>query len=55
MQNLIPRQSSIISVKSDYLENWKLWRGPITIKFNIFCWISAHVSYLAMSAKGLRS
>ena len=33
------------------LKNWKLWRAPITTKFNFFCWNFAHVSYL-MSTKG---
>ena len=34
------------------LKNWKLWRAPTTIKFNIFCWILAHVYYLTTSTKG---
>ena len=34
------------------LKNWKFWRGPTTITFNIFCWNFAHVSYLTMSTKG---
>ena len=34
------------------LKNWKLWRAPTTIKFNIFWWNFAHVSYLTMSTKG---
>ena len=34
------------------LKNWKLRRFPTTIKFIIFCWNFAHVSYLAMSTKG---
>ena len=34
------------------LKNWELWRAPTTIKFNIFCWNFAHVSYLTMPTKG---
>ena len=34
------------------LKNWKLWQAPTTIKFNIFCWDFARVSYLTMSTKG---
>ena len=34
------------------LKNWKLWRTRTTLKFNIFCWNFAHVSYLTMSTKG---
>ena len=34
------------------LKNWKFWRAPTTIEFNIFCWTFAHVSYLRMSTKG---
>ena len=34
------------------LKNWKIWRAPATIDFNIFCWNFAHVSYLPMSTKG---
>ena len=34
------------------LKNWKLWRAPTTIKFDIFCWNFAHVFYLTMSTKG---
>ena len=33
------------------LKNRKLWGAPTTIKFNIFCWNFAHVSYLTMSTK----
>ena len=32
-----------------WLKNWKLWRAPTTIEFNIFCWNSAHVSYWPVS------
>ena len=42
---LFPRNQAIC------LRNWKLWRAPISTKFNIFCWNFAHVSYLTMSAK----
>ena len=54
MQNPIPklRETSSISEKPGYLsKNWKLWRAPTTVEFNIFCWNLAHVSYLTMSAK----
>ena len=34
------------------LKNQKLWWAPTTIKFNIFCWNFAHVSYLTVSTKG---
>ena len=34
------------------LKNLKLWRTQTTVKFNIFCWNFAHVSYLMMSIKG---
>ena len=34
------------------LKIWKLWRIPTIIKFIIFCWNVAHVSYLTMSTKG---
>ena len=34
-----------------FQENWKLWRGPTTIEFNIFCRNFAHVSVLPMSTK----
>ena len=34
------------------LKNWKLWQAPTTVKFSIFCWNFAHVSYLMMSTKG---
>ena len=33
------------------LKNWKLWRDPTPMKFNIFCWKFAHISYLPMSTK----
>ena len=33
------------------LKNWKLWRVPTTIEFNIVCWSFAHVSVLPMSTK----
>ena len=33
------------------LKNWKLWRAPTTIEFNIFCWNFTHVFYLVMSTK----
>ena len=39
MQNPIPklRQTSVISEKPWFcLKNWKLWRTPTTIEFNIF-------------------
>ena len=52
MQNPVPEfwQGSIISEKPGYLsEKWKLWwRAPTTIKFNIFGWTFAYVSYLKM-------
>ena len=34
------------------LKNWKLWWASTTLKFNIFCWNFAHVSYLPISTKG---
>ena len=34
------------------LKNWKLWRAPTTVKFNIFSWNFADISYLTMSTKG---
>ena len=43
---LFPRNQAI------YLKNWKLWRAPTTIEFNIFYWIFAHFSYLTVSTKG---
>ena len=50
MQNF--RQSSIVSEKQGILsKNWKFWRPPTTIEFNIFCWNFAHVSWLPMSTK----
>ena len=33
------------------LKNFKLWRARNTVKFNIFLWNFAHVSYLMMSTK----
>ena len=42
---LFPRNQAIC------LKNWKLWRAPSTIKFKIFWWNFAHVSYLTMSTK----
>ena len=42
---LMPR-NQIFCVK-----NWKLWRAPTTIEFNILCWNFAHVFYLVMSTK----
>ena len=33
------------------LKNWKLWRDLTTIKFNIFCWNCAHISFLTISTK----
>ena len=32
-----------------FLKNWKFWRAPTTIEFNIFWWNFAHVSYLPTS------
>ena len=56
MQNPVPEfwQGSIISEKPGYLpEKWKLWwRAPTTIKFNIFGWTFAYVSYLKMPKNG---
>ena len=43
---LFPRKQAIC------LKNWKLWRAPTTLEFNIFCWNFARVSYLTMSTKG---
>ena len=43
LDKLFPRNQVIC------LKNWK--RAPTTIKFNIFCWNFAHVSYLTMSTK----
>ena len=34
------------------LKNWKLWRAPNTVEFNIFCWNFAHDFVLPMSTKG---
>ena len=34
------------------LKNWKFWRAPTTVEFNLFCWNLAHISYLPMSTKG---
>ena len=54
MWNPIPklRQNFIIFEKTSYcLKNWKLWRAPTTIEFNIFCGNLAHVSNLTMSTK----
>ena len=34
------------------LKNWKLWRAPTTLEFNIFSWNIAQASYLRMSTKG---
>ena len=34
------------------LKNWKLWQGPTTTEFNIFCLHFPHVSVLPMSTKG---
>ena len=43
---LFPRNQAIC------LRNWKLWRAPTNVKFNIFSWNFAHVSYLMISEKG---
>ena len=55
MQNTVQklRQSFIAFEKPGifFLKIWKLWRGPTTLKFNIFCWNFAHVFYLPMSTK----
>ena len=32
-------------------KNWKFWRAPTTIQFNIFCWNFGLVSYLTTSTK----
>ena len=32
-------------------KNWKFWRAPTTIQFNIFCWNFAHVSHVTTSTK----
>ena len=34
------------------LKNWKFWRAPINIEFNVFWWNFAHVFYLKMSTEG---
>ena len=45
--------SSIVFGKSVFcLKNWKFWRAPTTIEFNVFCWNFAHASYLSISTKG---
>ena len=54
MQNPIPKlcQTTIISKEPVFcLKNWKLWRAPTTIEYNILCWSFAHVFYLIMSKK----
>ena len=54
MKNTIQkfRQSSTVFKKPGIcLKNWKLWRAPITLHFNIFCWNFAHVFYLPMPTK----
>ena len=35
-----------------FLKNWKLWRVPITVDFNNFCWNFVHISCLPLSTKG---
>ena len=46
------RQSSIIFKKLGFLsENWKLWRAPTTVDFNILCWNFAHVPFSSTSTK----
>ena len=43
---LFPRDQAIC------LKNWKLWRAPTTVVFDIFCWRFSHVFCLPMSTKG---
>ena len=54
MQNRIKKLAKALLLSRNQvfrLKIWKLWRAPITLEFNIFCWNLAHVSYLPMSTK----